>query len=163
MTSRIGEGTVFTVQIPVEPVEVEAPDYADSDTHGRVLIVDDRNDVLDALESVVDELGYEFDRAGSAATASRLLGERAYDAVLLDLEMPGKGGAELAAETRRGSGPNRSARFICVSAANGSGDPGGHFDVCLTKPIEHAALRRALLGARRGSKPAQAGLWSNAK
>jgi len=48
--------------------------------------------VLDALESVIDELGYELDRAGSAATAIRLLSERTYDAVLLDLDMPGMDG-----------------------------------------------------------------------
>ena len=46
--------------------------FADTDTHGRVLVVDDRSDVLDALESVIDELGYELDRAGSAAAATRL-------------------------------------------------------------------------------------------
>ena len=163
VTSRLGEGTSFTVEIPAEAVELEDREYADSDTHGRILIVDDRRDVLDALESVVDELGYEFDRAGSAATAAKLLSERAYDAVLLDLDMPVKGGAELAADIRRGNGPNRSARFICVSAAEGSADISIHFDVCLTKPIEQAALRRALLGARRGLRPMQAGLWSAAR
>lgn len=163
VTSRLGEGTSFTVEIPAEAVELEDREYADSDTHGRILIVDDRSDVLDALESVVDELGYEFDRAGSAATAARLLSECAYDAVLLDLDMPVKGGAELAADVRRGNGPNRSARFICVSAAEGSADISIDFDVFLTKPIEHAALRKALLGAKRESRPWQAGLWSGTR
>ena len=163
VTSRLGEGTSFTVVIPAGAVEPGDPEYADSDIHGRVLIVDDRNDVLDALESVIDELGYEFDRAGSAATASRLLDERAYDAVLLDLDMPVKGGAELAADVRRGNGPNRAARFICMSAAERSADTSIHFDVCLTKPIEHAALRKALLGAKRESRPLQAGLWSGTR
>ncbi len=157
--SRIGEGTTFIVEIPVESVEAEDHDYADSSTHGRILIVDDRSDVLEALESVVDELGYEFDRAGSAATASRLLAERQYDAVLLDLDMPAKGGAELVAEIRHGNGPNRFARFVCMSAAGEPAEMNPHFDVRLAKPIEQAALRKALLGATLESRPMQAGLW----
>lgn len=158
--SRIGEGTSFVVEIPVGSAELEGRDYVDSNTHGRVLIVDDRSDVLEALESVIDELGYEFDRAGSAAIAVRLLAERQYDAVLLDLDMPTKGGTELAAEIRLGNGPNRSARFICMSAADARTETSAHFDVRLAKPIEHAALRKALLGATLGSRPMQAGLWS---
>ena len=158
--SRMGEGTSFVVQIPVGSAELEGRDYVDSNTCGRVLIVDDRSDVLEALESVVDELGFEFDRAGSAAAASRLLAHRSYDAILLDLDMPGKGGTELAAEIRLGNGPNRSARFICMSAADARSETNSHFDVRLTKPIEHAALRKALLRATLGSRPMQAGLWS---
>ena len=161
VTSRVGVGTTFNLEIPVRLVDPESQESPFDDAKGRVLIVDDRNEVLDALVSVVDELGYEFDRASSAAAAASLLAQRAYDAVMLDVEMPGKGGAQLAAETRRGDGPNRTTRLICVTAADGVGDTSGHFDVCLTKPIEHAALRRALLGARHGSPPAQAGLWSN--
>ena len=48
----------------------------------------------------------------SAAVAANLLASRPYDAALIDLEMPIKGGAELAAETRRGKGPNAGTRFI---------------------------------------------------
>ena len=94
VASELGKGTTFTVEIPAEFEAPDRADFADTDTHGRVLVVDDRSDVLDALESVIDELGYELDRAGSAAAATRLLSERTYDAVLLDLDMPIRGGAE---------------------------------------------------------------------
>ncbi|MEO6327270.1 MAG: hybrid sensor histidine kinase/response regulator, partial [Thermoanaerobaculia bacterium] len=143
--SELGKGTTFTVEIPAE---FEAPgesDFADTNTHGRVLVVDDRSDVLDALESVIDELGYELDRAGSAAAATRLLSERAYDAVLLDLDMPVLGGAELLTEIRRGTGPNRESHFISISAAEPSSGPDPNFDLRLAKPIDSSALRRALL------------------
>ena len=89
-----------------------------------------------------------------------LLAERLYDAVLFDLDMPGRGGATLAADTRLGKGPNRSSRLICMSAAEVPPEASAHFDVRLAKPIEHAALRKALLGATIESRPVQAGLWT---
>ena len=52
------------------------------------------------------------------------------------------------------------ARFIRISAAERSGDVDPHFDFCLAKPIERAALRRALLEATLRQRPAQAGLWT---
>ncbi len=160
VTSTLGRGTTFTVDIPAEFEARDTADFSDTDTHGRILIVDDQSDVLDALESVIDELGYELDRAGSAAAASRLLSERTYDAVLLDLDMPIRGGTDLLAETRRGDGPNRSAHFISLSAAGRATEIDPAFDVCLSKPIEQPALRRALLGARRRQRSAQRGLWA---
>ena len=159
VTSAIGKGTTFTVEIPADFEAPEQTDFADTDTHGRILIVDDRSDVLDALASVIDELGYELDRAGSAAAATRLLAERTYDAVLLDLDMPVRGGADLVAHTRRGEGPNRASHFISISAAERSPAPDMNFDARLAKPVDQAALRRALVAARRRERPAQAALW----
>jgi len=161
--SQLGKGTTFTVEIPAEPVASEAEDEGRDSPTGRVLIVDDRDDVLDALASVLDELGFECDRATSAAVAANLLASRQYDAVLVDIEMPIKGGAELAEETRRGKGPNALTRFIGMSAGEVSDAVLLRLDDCLAKPIDHGALRRALLGAGTGARPSQPGLWSEAR
>jgi len=161
--SQLGKGTTFTVEIPAEPVASEAEDEGRDSPTGRVLIVDDRDDVLDALASVLDELGFECDRAASAAVAANLLASRPYDAVLVDIEMPIKGGAELAEETRRGKGPNAATRFIGMSAGEVSDAVLLRLDDCLAKPIDHGALRRALLGAGSGARPSQPGLWSEAR
>jgi len=158
VTSALGKGTTFTVEIPAGFDLPEAADFADTDTHGRVLVVDDRSEVLDALDSVIDGLGYELDRAGSAAAATRLLAERHYDVVLLDLDRPVPGGTALVAETRRGDGPNRASHFISISAAGRSPEADPSFDVRLANPVDESALRRALLAARRKEKPAQAAL-----
>ena len=118
--------------------------------------------MLDALASVLDELGFECDRATSAAVAANLLASRPYDAALVDIEMPIKGGAELADETRRGKGPNAATRFIGMSAGEVSDAVLLRFDACLAKPIDHGALRRALLGSGCGARPSQPGLWTEA-
>ena len=113
--------------------------------NGRVLIVDDREDVLEALTSVANGLGYQCDRAATTALAESLLAERRYDAVLLDIQMPGKNGAQLAAETRAGHGLNRDTRLLGMSAAEVTAlHADGPFDACLTKPIDRNALASAL-------------------
>ncbi len=144
--SREGQGTTFELRIPAELIDPEDP--SDSTTHDagdKVLIVDDREDVLSGLTGVINELGYECDRASTSASASNLLASRRYHAVLLDIQLPLKSGAELAAETRRGSGPNRETRLLGMSAAEVTAQyADGPFDACLTKPIDRNALQRAL-------------------
>src|SRR5204863_3316854 len=68
VNSREGEGTRFRVDIPATELLDEASEAAPSDAT-RVLLVDDRADVLEALASVTKELGYVVDTAGSAAVA----------------------------------------------------------------------------------------------
>ena len=162
VTSTLGRGTLFTIEIPAEPLlDTHDEQTTSSGATGRVLVVDDRDDVLDALASVVDELGFECDRAPSAAVGANLLASRPYDLALLDLEMPLKGGVALAADTRNGNGPNRATRFVAMSAATVPADVGRHFDAFLTKPIDQAALRQVLLSATPTARPSQPGLWSD--
>lgn len=161
VSSTLGQGTLFTIEIPAEPLlDAQDEQATSSSATGRILVVDDRDDVLDALASVIDELGFECDRAPSAAVGANLLASRLYDLALLDLEMPLKGGVALAADTRNGNGPNRATRFVAMSAATVPTEVGRHFDACLSKPIDQAALRQVLLSATPAARPSQPGLWS---
>ena len=162
VTSSSGRGTTFTVQIPAEAADDDAEDTVPGEPTGRLLVVDDRADVLDALIGVVDQLGYECDRAASAAIAANLLAARTYDAVLVDIDMPVKSGDQLTVETRRGNGPNRASRFIAMSAADGSDEMRSHFHTWLGKPIDRSELRQALIGIGHFSRPSQPGLWTEA-
>ena len=160
VTSTLGQGTTFTLEIPAEPLLDEQEERTGpGSATGRVLVVDDRDDVLDALASVVDELGFECDRAPSAAVGANLLASRTYDLALLDLEMPLKGGVALAADTRSGNGPNRATRFVAMSASAVDQEVGRHFHACLSKPIDQAALRQVLLSVVPAARPSQPGLW----
>jgi CheY-like chemotaxis protein len=160
VTSREGVGTTFRVVVPAEPAEDETDDERAIDSsRGRILIVDDRAEIIDALSSVADELGFECDRATSAAVAANLLASRAYDCVLLDVEMPITGGADLADTARAGKGPNAGSRFIGMSAGEVGAAAQRRFDAWLSKPIDLNALRQALLGPGQGARPSQPGLW----
>jgi signal transduction histidine kinase len=152
VVSREGEGTTFTVSIPVAVPE-QAPKAPTKETARHVLVVDDRSDVRDALVDVISELGIECDEADSAAAGANLLATRVYDAVLIDLDMPVKRGVELASETRRG-GLNSDGYFIAISAAEGRAEGSAWpFDAFLQKPIDRQALVQAIGRRDLGSSP----------
>ena len=62
----------------------------------KLLIVDDEPDICDLIQAYLAEQGFAVDCATDADTARRSLKAQAYDLVLLDILMPGKGGLELA-------------------------------------------------------------------
>jgi DNA-binding response OmpR family regulator len=84
-------------------------------TTRRILIVDDEESMRLFLAHVLTTgLNAEVTLAGTCEQALRLAGNNAYDAILLDLLMPGVGGFEVLAEIRRAS-PNAAPPVIVVS------------------------------------------------
>ena len=81
----------------------------------RVLIVDDEESTrLLLARMLTDELDVEAQLAGTCEQALRLAGNYAYDAILLDLLMPGVGGLGVLAAIRAAS-PNEHTPVIIVS------------------------------------------------
>jgi len=84
-------------------------------TRPRVLIVDDEESMrLFLARTLVTGLKAEITLAGTCEQALRLAGNHAYDAILLDLLMPGVGGFEVLREIRRASS-NMATPVIIVS------------------------------------------------
>ena len=63
----------------------------------RILIVDDDPEVATMLSRSLSRRGFQIDSTNSPEEALARAAETAYDAALLDLVMPGRDGAELAA------------------------------------------------------------------
>ncbi len=66
----------------------------------KLLLVEDEHDVLDELKSRFQRLNYIADCATNATDGRWLWQEYPYDAVLLDVGLPGESGLELLAERR---------------------------------------------------------------
>ena len=81
----------------------------------RVLIVDDEESIRLLLAGILSkDLEVEVTLAGTCEQALRLAENNAYDAILLDLLMPGIGGYAVLSEIRH-SAPNAATPVIVVS------------------------------------------------
>jgi DNA-binding response OmpR family regulator len=81
----------------------------------RVLIVDDEESMrLFLAHTLTTGMQAEITLAGTCEQALRFAGSTVYDAILLDLLMPGVGGVEVLAEIRRASA-NKATPVIVVS------------------------------------------------
>ena len=70
-------------------------------SQGRVLIVEDDTSLRRSLRATLDILGFDIGEAGNGEEALMRLHMVDYDAVLLDINMPGVGGMETCVRMRR--------------------------------------------------------------
>jgi CheY-like chemotaxis protein len=111
----------------------------------RILIVDDEEPMRLLLAKIVrQDLDAEVTLAGTAEAALRFAREIAYDAILLDLLMPGIGGAELLKQIRDDSA-SRSAPVVIISIlANSPEAKALGASAILSKPVDRTALVKVL-------------------
>jgi DNA-binding response OmpR family regulator len=126
----------------------------------RLLIVDDEESTRLLLARLLTkDMKVEAQLAGTCEQALRFANNYAYDAILLDLQMPGIGGFEVLRKIRAGSA-NMATPVMIVSVLSDQETN----DRCialgangyLVKPVERRALTyavKALLAARGKAKP----------
>jgi DNA-binding NtrC family response regulator len=68
---------------------------------GRILIIDDEEDIRESLETLLTLEGYTVELAPLANAGLRRMEQSTYDLVLLDLMMPDKSGMDVLAEVRQ--------------------------------------------------------------
>jgi DNA-binding NtrC family response regulator len=66
-----------------------------------VLVVDDEQNILSSISRALGLEGYEIEVAGSAEIALEKLQEQSFDAILLDVQLPGMDGLQMLDELRR--------------------------------------------------------------
>ncbi|HEX8583581.1 MAG TPA: ATP-binding protein [Allosphingosinicella sp.] len=101
MTSALGEGTVVTIILPCSDREAEPPvlptaGNARRGGTGRLLVVDDNEDVGAFAEALLLELGYQVVRVNNGEAALERAAAEQFDAVFTDVVMPEMTGIELA-------------------------------------------------------------------
>jgi DNA-binding response OmpR family regulator len=67
----------------------------------RILVVDDDPDIVKMLAKSLARYGLQIDATSSTEDALERAEKTGYDAAILDLVMPGRDGADLAAELRK--------------------------------------------------------------
>ena len=72
-----------------------------NDLKANILLVDDEARFVEILAQRLQARGLSVDGATNGEAALKLINEKDFDAVLLDLSMPGMGGTEILREMKR--------------------------------------------------------------
>jgi len=106
-----------------------------------ILVVDDEYLICDILELVLEDAGYQVEKATSCKSALEILEKTRVDMVITDFMMPGMSGGELARELR--AEPDfKDLPIILMSGAQASigRECPGLFNEVLEKPFEPEKL-----------------------
>lgn len=148
----IGQGSEFVVTLPIAldrgRQTVPAPHTSDAAPPSlRILVVDDNQDAAVSLAVLLTEHRHEVHTAHDGVTGALLASDVQPDVILLDLDLPGMNGFDLARRIRGASGGTRP-RLIALTglgqdhyrtAAQEAG-----FDTYLVKPVDEDTLLHAL-------------------
>ncbi len=164
--SVVGQGSAFTVTLPLRASDavaaVEArPEAAISGERRTALLVEDHGPNVLVATSFLDAFGFDTDVAGNGLEAFEMAKGKAYDVVLMDVQMPGMNGfdaTQLIRQYEKRQGRARM-RIIGMTAHAMAGDRerclAAGMDDYLAKPFEPRTL--AALLALKSEPPLDSG------
>lgn len=127
----------------------------------RLLLVEDDAQLASGVTAVLRQSGYAVDWLANGSEADTALKTQDYDAVVLDLTLPGCDGVEVLRRLRRRQGRGRDTPVLILSARDGADDRVTGLDMgaddYLTKPFDLSELEarlRALIRRSRGHSDA---------
>lgn len=158
-SAGLGQGSVFTLRLPLALGTAETESVASSQTANaraalRVLVVDDNEDAAECLAALLDLEGHRTHLAHSGPDA--VTSARAFtpDVILLDIGLPGFDGYEVARRLHQELGARVPRLVACTGFGAESDKRRSHeagFDAHLVKPISTALLMRELAAAAADS------------
>jgi CheY-like chemotaxis protein len=156
---RRGGGTTFTLAVSLAPAKGPVTIMSGAETDAlsqpmdtlRVLSVEDNPFGRVVLNAILTELGHQAEFIGRGEAAAERIAQGGFDAVLMDMVLPGINGVEAIRQIRALGPPLGRIAIIGVS---GRGDDEAASrvagaDAFLLKPVSPRALATALLEATR--------------
>lgn len=161
-------GSVFTLRVPLATADAAALPGVDQPSEMRmvapldVLVVEDHEINRKVARSYLERMGHCVICAATGEEALERLAERRFNLVLLDVNLPGMSGLEVAQTIRADPDPAIAALpLIAISAHAAADQIDGHLaagmDCFVAKPVSPERLASAiadvLAGRRRGIFP----------
>ena len=173
---RLGEGTRFSIRLPLTEVAPRAPGETtparrfddrprsptrasgDTDARAHILVVEDDATIAAVVVGMLEAAGHRCTHAAHGLAALAALEDPGIDLALVDLDLPGIDGLQLARLLRDREGEGRHLPLIAITA-RATGDEeeqarAAGMDGFLRKPLSSSALERAMapwLRERAGS------------
>ncbi|MFD0986062.1 ATP-binding protein [Methyloligella solikamskensis] len=153
--SKPGEGSRFWLNVPMHWADAPQDDETDGFSGerplaGTVLVVEDNAVNRMLIGAYLDEFGVEHEMAASGAEALRLLDQRCFDLVLMDIMMPEMDGLETTRRIRALPGKAGQVPVIALTANAMKGDRETYLEAgmnaYLSKPIRGRELYDEIAG-----------------
>jgi signal transduction histidine kinase/DNA-binding response OmpR family regulator len=139
--SEPGRGTRFRVLLPCAVPGPDSLDVLEAIRGRRVLVVDDERDIADLIAGQLAPMEVHATIAASGEEALERLRSEHFDAITLDILMPGMDGFEVIRRIRADPDLRRTP-IVFVSVFSGRGELAGEWVV--GKPIDADELRTVL-------------------
>jgi len=114
-----GQGSCFTLSLPYAPSGDRALPVATAAIKAapvHVLIVDDHEVNRRIVSLFIEPLGWAWTMAETGAEAVELCQTKAFDVILMDMQMPGMDGLTATRAIRGERGPNQATPIVALSA-----------------------------------------------
>lgn len=160
---RPGGGTTFMLTVALRRAEAMAQDQPGTDAplpapaQGlRLLSIEDNPFGRVVLNAILIELGHRVEFIGRGEAAPERIAQGGFDAVLMDMVLPGIDGIEAIRRVRALAGPHGRIAIIGISGRAEDEDAAraAGADAFLTKPVSPRALATALLAVARSAPAA---------
>jgi CheY-like chemotaxis protein len=159
VTPRRGAGVTFTLTVSMALAHpstaagtgVDAGRPQEPARGLRILSVEDNPFGRVVLNAVLTELGHQAEFIGSGEAAAERITQAGFDAVLMDMVLPGINGIEAIRRIRALAAPFGGIAIIGVSGRSGdeTAARAAGADAFLVKPVSPRALATALLEVTR--------------
>jgi PAS domain S-box-containing protein len=153
IASQPGEGTCITIFLPVTDKKDHTVSSVDGEIplrllSGRVLLVDDNEEVMTVTKAMISAMGLEVETVNSAAKALERLADDPvrFDLLLTDVVMPDMNGVDLAHLVH---GLHAELPIVLMSGYNDAPIPDGYHT--LRKPIPYDKLHAVIQGCLKSA------------
>lgn len=150
LESRLGHGTTFRVRLPLAEPEASMPRASGATTNRtwQLLLVEDDMIVAAVIRGLLERQGHTVVHVANGLAALSELAHAAFDAVLLDLDLPGVDGFQVARLIRQRESGSQHLPILAVTARSGSeaeaNARAAGMDGFLRKPLRGEQLAVAL-------------------
>jgi signal transduction histidine kinase/ActR/RegA family two-component response regulator len=163
--SRVGKGTTFHVYLPASDQRIAIPETLDRSPirgEGRILLMDDQEDIREVASNLMTLLGYQVETAENGSQAiekyrAAITSQRPFAVVIMDLTIPGGMGGEEALKGLLAVDPR--AKVIISSGHTSKPIMSNYkdhgFAGAIAKPYNAAELGEALRKAITGETNSQ--------
>ncbi len=155
-SSQEGNGAEFWFNVKCEPYQAGAPDEDDNiqslgevlalnqECTGHILIVEDNKTNQMLISTFLEKFDHTFEIVGSGEQALEIIERRDFDAILMDVILPGIDGMQTTGKIRQGNTNAQAIPIIALTANAMSGDEEKYLDAgmdaYISKPIVPADL-----------------------